>query len=216
MIDGKDAEIILIRHGETQWNTEGRWQGHADSPLTGNGIQQARALAQRLSILPFSALYSSDLGRALETASIIAEATGHDVIADPRLRERNMGVLQGLTAEEMKEKYPEEFAQYRVKMAEYVIPDGESANQRARINIDYLSHIAQNHMGECAVVVTHGGVLNNMFRYVLKIPPEGSRKYHIYNTAINSFVYDGKDWKLRTWGDISHYADSSVVDEIQV
>ena len=211
----EETEIILVRHGETQWNIEKRWQGHADSPLTEKGVYQAKAIANRLSAISFSALYSSDLGRAMQTAGIISEVTGHDIIADKRLRERNVGVLQGMTLEEMMDQYPKEFEQYRNQRAEYIIPEGESANQRATINIEFLTSLAQKHVGECAVIVTHGGVLNNLFKYVLKIPPEGNRRYKIYNAAINSFRYSDKGWILRTWGDISHYDQPGVLDEVQ-
>ena len=211
----EEAEIILIRHGETRWNIEGRWQGHADSPLTETGVKQAEAIAQRLSAMSFSALYSSDLGRAMLTASIISEATGHEIISDQRLRERNVGVLQGMTLQEMMTQYPEEWEQYQSQKAEYVIPEGESAAQRAEINIEFLTGLAQKHVGERAVVITHGGVLNNMFKYVLKIPPEGNRRYKIYNAAINSFAFNDNGWILRTWGDISHYDEPGGLDEVQ-
>src|SRR5688572_19962610 len=91
------TQLILIRHGETLWNTQHRMQGHADSPLTEDGLRQARQLAQRLTQIEFKALYSSDSGRALETARIVAAATGHEIIVDSRLRERNFGVFEGLT-----------------------------------------------------------------------------------------------------------------------
>lgn len=215
MQQNREAEIILIRHGETQWNIEGRWQGHADSPLTKKGVNQAKAVAKRLRETSFSALYSSDLGRAMQTATIISHVTGHEIVADQRLRERNVGVLQGMTLKEMMTRYPEEWSQYQSQKAEYVIPEGESANQRSQINIEFLTGIAKKHMGECAVIITHGGVLNNLFKHVLKIPPEGNRRYKIYNGAINSFAYSENGWILRIWGDISHYDQSGVLDEVQ-
>ena len=101
------TRLIVVRHGQTIWNTEGKFQGHLDSQLTPDGISQARGLARRLQNLRFSALYSSDLGRATETVRIIAAATGHGVVLDARLRERNLGVFQGLRSEEIKAAYPE-------------------------------------------------------------------------------------------------------------
>jgi len=199
-----ETELILIRHGETMWNIEGRWQGHADSSLTDLGIHQAEALARRLSNMVFAALYTSDLGRALDTARIISRETGHEIIFDSRLRERNVGIFQGLTLVEMQDRFPESFERYRNFDQEYVIPQGESMNQRYAINIEFINEIAENHRGQSVVVVTHGGVLNSMFRYVLKLPPESNRRYKIKNTSINSFVHGENGWVLQTWGDISH------------
>jgi probable phosphoglycerate mutase len=95
-------KLICIRHGETQWNVEGREMGQLDSPLTPLGLRQAEAIADRLGKLEFDALYSSDLGRAVQTAEAIASRCGRDIRLDAGLRERNMGIFQGLTLEEMR------------------------------------------------------------------------------------------------------------------
>ena len=94
------TELILLRHGETEWNSAGRLQGHLDSALSPEGLRQADLLAARLSSVSFHALYSSDLGRALETARRIATRTGHSILQDWRLRERGLGVFEGLTRDE--------------------------------------------------------------------------------------------------------------------
>ena len=94
--------LIAIRHGETELNVAKRYQGHSDSPLTENGRRQVSSLGRRMAKLKFDSLISSDLGRAQETASIIAEYTGHSVETDSRLRERNYGALEGLTVSDIK------------------------------------------------------------------------------------------------------------------
>src|SRR5688500_9825999 len=109
------TRVIVVRHGETAWNNEKRWQGHLDSPLTAKGLSQAQALARRLSGERFSALYTSDLGRAYQTAQLIAAATGHSVVLDSRLRERKLGVFQGLTSEEIRAVHAEEYELYRIR-----------------------------------------------------------------------------------------------------
>src|SRR5437899_11865837 len=103
----KKTQVIIVRHGQTQWNLKLIRQGHLDSPLTERGIAQAKALGQRLAQEKFSALYSSDLGRAVQTAEMIANATGHNIITDARLRERHLGIFQGLNGDEIRERFPE-------------------------------------------------------------------------------------------------------------
>ena len=103
------TELLLIRHGETLWNQQRRMQGQNDSPLTPTGLEQARKLARRLKDVAFSALYSSDLRRAHETARCIADATGHEVIADRGLRERSFGIFEGLTNDEIRARHPEDY-----------------------------------------------------------------------------------------------------------
>src|SRR5439155_26438920 len=107
------TQFIVVRHGETEWNIRGIRQGNLDSRLTEKGMAQAKALAQRLAREKFSALYSSDLGRAVQTAEMIAAVTGQEIVTDARLRERNRGVFQGLNGDEIKEKFPEEYRLHR-------------------------------------------------------------------------------------------------------
>src|SRR6186997_3178407 len=98
--------ILLVRHGQTDWNAAGRWQGHEDIPLNATGLEQARALANHLRARPISAVYSSDLKRAQMTGAAIAEALGLALKTDPRWRELHLGVFQGLTTPEINAKYP--------------------------------------------------------------------------------------------------------------
>src|SRR5262245_4320439 len=124
------TRLIVLRHGETCWNREGRFQGHLDSPLTSVGIRQGQALARRLAGYRFSALYSSDLGRAEATARIIAEASGQEVCLDARLRERHLGVLQGQLVSEARQKFPEAYDTFKRGVADKPVPGGESNRER--------------------------------------------------------------------------------------
>jgi len=198
------TQVIIVRHGETLWNFKGIRQGHLDSPLTESGVAQASALGERLKRERFSALYSSDLGRAVETARRIAVLTGHEIFTDPRLRERHLGIFQGLTADEMKQKYPEEYQLNRSRSPNYVIPGGESIVQQVTRNIAYLTEVAEKHPSETIVVVTHGGVLSGLFRHTFSIPFAAPRRFEFVNAGLNTFVYQGGDWFLQTWGDVSH------------
>ena len=203
------TQLIIVRHGQTQWNLKLIRQGHLDSPLTEKGIAQAKALGERLMRETFTALYSSDLGRAVQTAQMIAAATGHEIVTDPRLRERHLGIFQGLNGDELREKYPEEYRLHRTVGPSYVIPGGESMRQQVARNVAYLNEIAEKHLGETIVVVTHGGVLSGFFRHALSIPLEAPRRFEFTNASLNVFTYEEGNWMLRTWGDVSHLSGGS-------
>jgi probable phosphoglycerate mutase len=197
-------QVIIVRHGQTQWNIRKIRQGHLDSELTDKGVAQVRALGQRLARESFTALYSSDLGRALHTARMIAAVTGHEIVTDERLRERHLGVFQGLSGDEIKDKHPEEYRMHRTLGPEYVIPGGESVRQQVARNVDCLDEIALKHPGEKVVVVTHGGVVSGLFRHALDIPLDAPRRFEFVNAGLNVFAYEDGHWILRTWGDVSH------------
>lgn len=203
------TQVIIVRHGETQWNIANIRQGHLDSPLTPDGIAQAGVLAQRLSRERFRLIYSSDLGRAMQTAQIIAAATGHEIVSDPRLRERHMGIFQGLGSEQIKQRYPQKYKLYRALGPDYVIPEGESIRQQVARNLAYLNEIAARHVGEAIVVITHGGVLSGLFRHTFSIPFEAPRRFEFTNAGLNVFLYEEGNWFLQTWGDLSHLANGS-------
>ncbi len=204
------THLIIVRHGETEWNIAGIRQGHLDSQLTEKGLAQARALAQRLAREKFSALYSSDLGRAVQTAAAIAELTGHKILTDPRLRERHLGIFQGLSGEEINARYPEERRLFRTVGPDYVIPGGESMRQQVARNVAFLNELAARHRGEQIVVVTHGGVVSGFFRYTLEIPLEAPRRFEFVNAGLNIFAREEDIWLLLTWGDVSHLAPGAA------
>ncbi len=120
-------QLILIRHGQTQWNREGRWQGQADPPLNAFGRRQARRAALELRGARLDHLYSSDLRRALETAHIIGADLGLAVIPDPRLREINLGRWQGMLSADIEAQYPDEFRRWHD-----IAPDHAAAGRRGR------------------------------------------------------------------------------------
>jgi len=206
------TQVILVRHGQTQWNIQGIRQGHLDSELTEKGLAQAKALGARLAQEKFSALYSSDLGRALQTAQMIAAATGHEIVTDARLRERHLGIFQGLSADEIKAKHPEEYKLHRSLGPEYVIPGGESVRQQVARNVAFLNELAYKHVGETIVVVTHGGVVSGFFRNTLSIPLEAPRRFEFVNAGLNVFACQDGNWFLQTWGDVSHLAPGAATE----
>jgi len=204
------TQLIIVRHGQTEWNIKGIRQGHLDSALTSKGMAQAKALAQRLGRESFSALYRSDLGRAVQTAKEIAALTGHEIVTDPRLRERHLGIFQGLNAEQLSDKYPEERRQFRTMGPDYVIPGGESMRQQVDRNVAYLNELAAKHQGEQIVVVTHGGVVSGFFRHTLEISLAAPRRFEFVNAGLNIFTHEEGNWMLLTWGDVSHLAPGAA------
>jgi probable phosphoglycerate mutase len=206
------TEFILLRHGETEWNTLGRLQGHQDSPLSPEGLRQADALAGRLASFPFQALYCSDLGRAVETARRIAARTHHSVLQDVRLRERGVGILEGLTREEAHQRHPTVFAEYSASGLDFVVPGGESVSQRLRLAVECLRELGARHGRARVVVVTHGGVLSGLLRHCLGIPPGVPRAFSVLNACWNQFDYEAGTFRLVTWGDVNHLRAASRDD----
>ena len=151
--------ILLARHGETDWNREGRFQGWADPTLNDAGRAQARALAERLRDVPFDAVYSSDLRRAHETAVIVAEPHAVPVVSDPGLREIDVGSWSGLTRAEIEERFPG---------AEH--HDGETRDEHLDRVVATVERIARAHTGERILLVSHGGSLRALRRHCIGEP----------------------------------------------
>ncbi len=204
------TQLILIRHGQTLWNQQHRMQGHSDSPLTETGVRQSRLLGQRLARMQFTALYSSDSGRAHHTARNVAEITGHQVLIDSRLRERHFGVFEGLSGEEIQARYPEAYARFKNRDVDYVIPGGESARAFRDRALHVLNEIADRHRNELIVVITHGLVLDVIYRTSVGVPFEERRMFDLVNAGINQFRYDAGTWNLEVWGDGSHLDENMI------
>ena len=200
--------LLAIRHGETVWNAEQRFQGHGDSPLTELGRNQARALGQRLKKIDFDMLISSDLGRAQETASIISQFTGHSITIDSRLRERNYGVLEGLTFNKIKAKYSDVFDLLISGDPKYKIPEGESHQQQYERNVEFLEESLKKRTGKKIAIVIHGGVLDNVFRYIVQLPLNHPRCVLAANASLSIIshgnFYGSICWVINSWGESGH------------
>jgi 2,3-bisphosphoglycerate-dependent phosphoglycerate mutase len=191
----------------------GRQQGHLNSPLTANGIKQAQLLAGGLAKKHIDILYSSDLGRAMQTAEFVANRLSLDIHADARLREGHLGIMQGLTRREFEERYPEEAARFNVRDAEYVLPGGESLSQLFNRHIGCAEEIVRNHPGKSVLIVGHGGVLRSFFHKATHAPLGGPRRFSLYNASINAFLISDGEWNLATWGEIAHLKDLKALDD---
>jgi 2,3-bisphosphoglycerate-dependent phosphoglycerate mutase len=207
------TELVLVRHGETVWNTESRIQGHSDSPLTPLGLAQARAIAERLGAERFDALISSDLGRARDTAGAIAGRTGHRAVEDARLRERNFGVGEGLTYGELDHQYPDVFSRVRETDPDFRIPEGESRRQFHERVVAAFTSVAERHEGKRVVVVTHGGVLAILYRHVHGLGIVTPHAIPIVNASYNVLRFEAGTWQQVRWGDTAHLAATDGFEE---
>ena len=199
----KDTVLILIRHGETLWNTQLRMQGSLDSDLTPKGETQIKALGEWMKEVPFDYLYCSDTPRAHKTAEAIRKFTGHNLNFDKRLREKNLGVFEGLTSEEARERYPETFQQFKTAGASYVIDQGESTQQLLERSLDAIEEIRDRPPHKVAVVVTPGGVVRVLMTHVLGIPLDAPTQFLIGNTGIFRLVWREK-WIVAEMGAVPH------------
>jgi len=208
-----DIGIILIRHGETHWNREGRIQGFdADSALTSVGCEQARCVGERLVREDIHALYASDLGRTRATAAPIAAATGLAIVHEKALRERAYGEFEGHTFAEIESGFPAEYERLRSRDPHYAPPGGESAAQFRERVLAALHAIAARESGKRVAVVTHGGVLGILYREAMGMTLEAKRSYSIANASLNHFRFAGGRWELVAWGDVAHLPAESLDD----
>jgi len=186
--------IYLIRHAQTAWNADGRWQGSIDIPLDEFGHQQAQALASHLAARPVGSVYSSDLLRARQTAEPVAAALGLAVQTDPRLREMNLGIFEGLTRSEILQRYPQELRSLSEDYMGFVVPKGESRQMMQDRAHEALSEIACIGIGPHIVVVTHGGTIRTLLLKHAPAPQIAAVKFH--NTSITTLRYDDGRWSL--------------------
>lgn len=192
------SELFLIRHGETIWNKESRFQGQQDSQLTPLGIAQAVAAAAYLREHGLSALYSSDLPRTLQTAHPIAISTGLPILPEPALRERNLGIFEGLTRAEVEERYSPEFKRYQSREPGFVIPSGESLEQLYQRGAEIMDRLARRHLDERIVVVSHGALLTAFLRHLSGIEMQDPIRFTVPNGSISHvrFESDGSTWTI--------------------
>ena len=199
----KETEIILIRHGETEWNSQQRMQGHSNSDLSSVGQAQIQALGQWMKNVPFDLIYSSDSLRAKQTAEAITQFSGHELQFDQRLREKNLGVFEGLTSEEARERHPEVFRLFKTAGSKYVIDEGESTQQLQDRALEIVNEIRIKHPEEHVLLVTHGGFIRVVMKHSLGLSLETPTRFLIRNTGVFRLVWEDK-WIVSQMGGVSH------------
>jgi 2,3-bisphosphoglycerate-dependent phosphoglycerate mutase len=207
------TRLCLIRHGETAWNAQRRIQGQIDIELNAEGLRQAQAAGDYLKDEQFAALYASDLARAWVTAQRIGRVAGLPIRPAPELRERKYGLFEGLTYEEAGQRHPECFARMEARQPDFAFPEGgESLRQLYERVVDRLREIAAAHQGETVAVVTHGGVLDIVNRFVRGNDLSVPRDFHVPNAGLNWLQVVGDEWRIESWGLTAHLA--TALDEL--
>jgi broad specificity phosphatase PhoE len=178
------TELFLVRHGETDWNRDRRFQGHADPPLNETGREQAHALATELAGEGIELVYTSDLARAVETAEIVAARLGTDVRSMRDLREIDVGEWQGLTWQEIEERYPAGARSWHEHGAGW--ESGETYEQLGERVVAALRRIASEHPEERVLVVGHGGTIRATRAFIegLSVPESRTRSRAIGNCEV--------------------------------
>jgi probable phosphoglycerate mutase len=212
-----NTRICFVRHGETNWNAERRMQGHIDIPLNANGISQAERLANALIRVKhsFDVIYSSDLERALHTANAVARALSLDVQITPRLRERNVGKLQGLLLAEAPVLLPEIWQRHIARELDHDLGGGESIRTFHQRMQNILELFLNEHRGQSVLAVSHGGSLDIIYRIVTQQALDAERVAVVPNTSLNWITHDGSTWSVECWADTSHLSESAL-DDIEI
>ena len=199
----KETEIILIRHGETEWNSQKRMQGHSNSDLSEVGRGQIQALGELMKNVSFDHIYSSDSLRTRQTAEAITQYSGHTLQFDQRIREKNLGVFEGLTSTEAKERHPEIYRLFKTAGANYVIDEGESTQQLLERALEFIEEIRLRHPQERVVMVTHGGVVRVLMKHALGLSIDAPTRFIIKNTGIFGLIWN-ENWLVTRMGGVSH------------
>jgi broad specificity phosphatase PhoE len=203
--------VFLIRHGETEWNRGGRWQGHSDVPLSAAGREQASRLARRLAEegTRFSALYSSDLSRAWDTAVAIGGALGLRPAAAPALREIDLGTWAGKTHAEIAAAHPDQWRMLQ-RNEDFPRGGGETFAAFQKRVLDWLDSAAEKHSGGRILAVTHGGCIRAVLLYALGLTwTEREKIPSIGNTSITIVERGASGWRIVQ---INNAQDASKAD----
>lgn len=207
------TRIIAVRHGETAWNVDTRIQGQLDIELNERGRWQARRLAQALADEPISAIYSSDLARAFETADTVAQRLGLKATPHTGLRERAFGVFQGQTFVDIEATWPEQALRWRRREPDWAPEGGESLVQVQQRIEQTTQELAARHPGELILLAAHGGVMDALYRIATRQDITAPRTWQLGNASINRLLWTPGGLTLVGWSDTRHL-DEGALDEV--
>jgi probable phosphoglycerate mutase len=208
--DDDVTRLVAIRHGETAWNVDTRIQGQLDIGLNPTGQRQAERLGRAMAGERLDAVYSSDLGRAHDTARALARHAGLPVHTDAALRERAFGVFEGMTFAEIEQRFPDGARRWRRREASFGPEGGETlVDFYARV-VAGVAGIAARHRGQHIAVVTHGGVLDALYRAAARIALDAPRTWQVGNASINRLLHGDHGFTLVGWADSFHLEDPAL------
>jgi broad specificity phosphatase PhoE len=195
----------FVRHGETDWNVEGRIQGMTDVELNATGISQAKMLAERLAEeQDFVALYTSTLRRAFVTGEIIGRRLGLSPSADKRLVERDMGLVEGMTSEQVQERYPDVHVAWKQGHKRVPFPEEEKREDFQRRLAEFLQDMCGRHTGHKVIVVTHGGAMGMIMATVMSLDQERRFPFWFQNGSFSIVEFGGAFPRLLVLNDTCH------------
>jgi probable phosphoglycerate mutase len=198
--------FTFVRHGETDYNREQRFQGQVDVPLNATGLAQAARLARRLASEPADVLLCSDLLRTRQTAEPLARAWGLEAVATAGFREQSFGIVEGMTAADIERQHPVLWARWLQHEGDFALPGGESLLQFHQRVLTAVEQAASAHAGRHVAVIAHGGVLDMLWRSAHREVIRGLRRCDIPNTGINRLRWEGGRLEILLWGDAAHLA----------
>ncbi len=210
------TRIVAVRHGETVWNAEMRMQGQLDTALSAHGRWQAARAGQALAGEGIEAIVASDLARAFDTARAIADVVGLEVETDAGLRERCFGEFEGYTYAEIDARWPVEAALWRRHDPAFGPAGGETLIAFFDRAVASLTRIAVAARGRTICVVTHGGVLDCLYRVAAGVDLAAARTWELGNAAINRVLFTGEGFTLVGWGDTGHLDGVTLDDASEV
>ena len=206
------TRIVAVRHGETVWNAEMRMQGQLDTELNAHGRWQAARAGAALAGEGIEAIVASDLSRALDTAKAIAAVVGLPIATDAGLRERGFGEFEGHTYAEIDTRWPVEAARWRRHDPDFGPVGGETLTAFFARAVAALTRIAAAARGRTICIVTHGGVLDCLYRAAAGVDLGAARTWELGNAAINRVLFTGEGFTLVGWGDSGHL-DGATLDD---
>ena len=204
------TRIVAVRHGETDWNVATRIQGQLDIDLNPTGRWQAERVAQALCDEALDAIYASDLSRAHATARALAHLTGAPLHTDRGLRERGFGIFEGLTFAEVEQRFPDQARRWRQRDAAFGPEGGETLRAFYDRAVSAVVALAARHRGQHIAVVTHGGVLDALYRAGSRLALDAPRSWQIGNASIHRLLHGEHGFSLVGWGDSFHLEDPSL------
>ncbi len=204
MTDPAATRIRAIRHGQTAWNADSRIQGRTDIELDTKGLWQAERLATALSDESLQAIYSSDLQRARQTAAPVAEHHRLELRIDTALRERGFGDFEGMSFTQIEQRWPEAAARWRRRDPDFGPGGGEVLRAFRERVVEALERLARAHRGQCIALVTHGGVLDVLYREATRLALDAPRSWELGNAALNRLLHSDQGLTLVGWADAAH------------